>query len=50
MIRVWDAALDLELERQIGLRWCWAATAKGIVDYYGGPVLPQCRYATHEHC
>jgi hypothetical protein len=47
MTRVWDAAVDLELERQIGLRWCWAATAKGIVDYYGGPELPQCRYATH---
>ena len=47
MERVWDAALDLVLERQIGLNWCWAATAKGIVDYYGGPQLPQCRYATH---
>jgi hypothetical protein len=47
MERVWDAALDLVLERQIGLKWCWAATAKGIVDYYGGPQLPQCRYATH---
>jgi hypothetical protein len=46
MERVWDAALDLVLERQIGLNWCWAATAKGIVDYYGGPKLPQCRYAT----
>lgn len=46
MERVWDAALDLELERQIGLKWCWAATAKGIVDYYGGPRLPQCGYAT----
>ncbi|HEY0381558.1 MAG TPA: papain-like cysteine protease family protein [Candidatus Elarobacter sp.] len=45
--RAWDAALDLVLERQIGLKWCWAATAKGIVDYYGGPLLPQCRYATH---
>ena len=47
MDRVWDASVDLVLERQIGLNWCWAATAKGIVDYYGGPVLPQCRYATH---
>ncbi|HEV2737187.1 MAG TPA: papain-like cysteine protease family protein [Candidatus Elarobacter sp.] len=47
MQRVWDAAVDLVLERQIGLNWCWAATAKGIVDYYGGPKLPQCRYATH---
>ena len=47
MERVWDAAVDLVLERQIGLKWCWAATAKGIVDYYGGPQLPQCRYATH---
>lgn len=47
MDRVWDAALDLVLERQIGLKWCWAATAKGIVDYYGGPELSQCRYATH---
>jgi hypothetical protein len=47
MDRVWDAALDLVLERQIGLKWCWAATAKGIVDYYGGAQLPQCRYATH---
>lgn len=46
MERVWDVALDLVLERQIGLKWCWAATAKGIVDYYGGPQLPQCRYAT----
>ncbi len=46
MERVWDAALDLVLERQIGLNWCWAATAKGIVDYYGGPKLAQCRYAT----
>lgn len=47
MERVWDAAVDLVLERQIGLNWCWAATAKGIVEYYGGPKLPQCRYATH---
>lgn len=47
MDRVWDAALDFVLERQIGLKWCWAATAKGIVDYYGGPQLPQCRYATY---
>jgi hypothetical protein len=47
MERVWDAAVDLVLERQIGLNWCWAATAKGVVDYYGGPKLPQCRYATH---
>jgi hypothetical protein len=47
MERVWDAALDLVLERQIGLNWCWAATAKGIVEYYGGPNVPQCRYATH---
>ena len=45
--RVWDAAIDLQLERQIGLNWCWAATAKGVVDYYGGPQLAQCRYATH---
>jgi hypothetical protein len=42
----WDAALDLELERQAAPRWCWAATAKGVVDYYGGPRLAQCRYAT----
>lgn len=44
---VWEAVVDLVLQRQIGLNWCWAATAKGIVDYYGGPKLPQCRYATH---
>lgn len=44
--RRWDAAVDLELERQIGLNWCWAAVAKGIVDHYGGPSQQQCEYAT----
>jgi len=44
--RRWDASVDLELERQIGLNWCWAAVAKGIVDHYGGPKQKQCQYAT----
>jgi hypothetical protein len=42
----WDASVELELERQIGLNWCWAAVAKGIVDHYGGPKRKQCQYAT----
>lgn len=42
----WDASVELELERQIGLNWCWAAVAKGIVDHYGGPIRKQCQYAT----
>ncbi|MEA2721588.1 MAG: hypothetical protein QOJ39_3452 [Candidatus Eremiobacteraeota bacterium] len=42
----WDASVELELERQIGLNWCWAAVAKGIVDHYGGPKQKQCQYAT----
>jgi Papain-like cysteine protease AvrRpt2 len=42
----WDASVELELERQIGLNWCWAAVAKGIVDHYGGPTKKQCQYAT----
>jgi Papain-like cysteine protease AvrRpt2 len=41
----WDASVELELERQIGLNWCWAAVAKGIVDHYGGPTKKQCQYA-----
>jgi hypothetical protein len=44
--RRWDASVDLELERQNGRNWCWAAVAKGIVEYYGGPRLKQCQYAT----
>jgi len=42
----WDVALDVHVERQNGLRWCWAAVAKGIVEYYGGPRRRQCEYAT----
>jgi hypothetical protein len=42
----WDASVELALERQIGLNWCWAAVAKGIVDHYGGPIRKQCQYAT----
>ena len=42
----WDASVELELERQIGLNWCWAAVAKGIVEHYGGPKRKQCQYAT----
>ncbi|HTD36898.1 MAG TPA: papain-like cysteine protease family protein [Candidatus Limnocylindrales bacterium] len=42
----WDASIDFALERQIGLNWCWAAVAKGIVDHYGGPKRHQCQYAT----
>ena len=42
----WDASVELELERQIGLNWCWVAVAKGIVEHYGGPKRKQCRYAT----
>jgi|GEM_PF-6127479 len=42
----WDVALDVHVERQNGLKWCWAAVAKGIVEYYGGPVRRQCEYAT----
>lgn len=42
----WDASVELALERQIGLNWCWAAVAKGIVDHYGGPKQKQCQYAT----
>ena len=42
----WDASLDFALERQNGLNWCWAAVAKGIVDYYGGSPRKQCEYAT----
>jgi hypothetical protein len=44
--RAWDTALDVQLERQNGLNWCWAAVTKGIVEYYGGPILEQCEYAT----
>jgi hypothetical protein len=44
--RRWDASVELELERQIGLNWCWAAVAKGIVEHYGGPKRKQCQYAT----
>ncbi len=43
---LWDVAIDVALERQIGLNWCWAAIAKGIVEHYGGPRRKQCRYAT----
>jgi Papain-like cysteine protease AvrRpt2 len=43
----WDASIDLELERQNGRNWCWAAVAKGIVEHYGGPKRKQCQYATH---
>jgi hypothetical protein len=42
----WDASVDLVLERQNGLNWCWAAVAKGIVEHYGGPIRKQCQYAT----
>lgn len=42
----WDASIDLELERQNGLNWCWTAVAKGIVEHYGGPKRKQCQYAT----
>jgi papain like cysteine protease AvrRpt2 len=42
----WDASVELGMERQIGLNWCWAAVAKGIVDHYGGPKQKQCQYAT----
>jgi Papain-like cysteine protease AvrRpt2 len=45
--RRWDASVELVLERQIGLNWCWAAVAKGIVEHHGGPTREQCRYATH---
>jgi Papain-like cysteine protease AvrRpt2 len=44
--RRWDASIDLELERQNGRNWCWAAVAKGIVEHYGGPRRKQCQYAT----
>ncbi len=44
--RRWDASIDLELERQNGRNWCWAAVAKGIVEHYGGPKRKQCQYAT----
>ncbi len=43
----WDVELDLDVERQNGPNWCWAAVAKGIVEYYGGPVRRQCEYATY---
>jgi Papain-like cysteine protease AvrRpt2 len=42
----WDASIDLELERQNGLNWCWTAVAKGIVEHFGGPKRKQCQYAT----
>ncbi|HEY0395981.1 MAG TPA: papain-like cysteine protease family protein [Candidatus Elarobacter sp.] len=42
----WDAAVELVLERQNGLNWCWAAVAKGIVEHYDGPIKKQCQYAT----
>jgi hypothetical protein len=42
----WDASVDLEVERQIGLNLCWAAVSKGVVEHYGGPIRRQCQYAT----